>query len=344
MITIEFGSWRPGAIAAAAVAGVLVVATPASAVTSSVSLTSSRSVMTLGETVRESGAVSPAQPGKVVSLQRYSGGAWHTIANQALNGYSRYSFTTRPTATGTWTFRTVKPVFGSYSRAVSASRTVRVVPRPTVSLSFASAAIDAGTGPTLTYGTSGVPAGYAVRLQRQFGTAAVWRDVQPLALSGTTTAPSLTMGKYIYRVGVIAPTGVLVAWQQGAVAAYGDVPLTQLMQVQSHTVQIGTQLFRYAYEFGSGTTTFLHMDSTSCRSVRFSVGKTGTATSNGGSVDVVQETADAQSLHVMSNEVKAFTASLTGDAVDLNISDTSGDDGYTYVDGVLSCYTADGMR
>ncbi|MCW2587099.1 MAG: putative thermolysin family peptidase, partial [Frankiales bacterium] len=44
-----------------------------------------------GRAFTVSGSVSPAHAGKQVLLQRYSSGAWHTVAKTALNGASRYS-------------------------------------------------------------------------------------------------------------------------------------------------------------------------------------------------------------------------------------------------------------
>ncbi len=304
--------------------------------------TASRTGIALGETVRITGSVSPSQGGRVY-LQRYASGAWRNLVSSTLSS-SRYAFTLKPNAVGSWKLRTYKPAAGSFSAGASPARLVSVAARPTVAWQFTNDQVDADSQPVYTYATTGVPSGYVVRLQRQAGTAGAWQNVQTLSRSGQGTAPGVGQGQYVYRVVVLSPNGTAVVAQNRVLRSFADVPMGRLQNRQTRTVQINGQLFRYIVEVGYGRGTVLHFDKTSCRSVALSLGKDGSASSPGGAVYVVQETGDLQTVRIASNEIKQATVTLTGDAVDLDLEDASGDDGYSYLDATLSCSSADGLR
>ncbi len=59
----------------------------------------------VGTAVAVTGALTPAAPGQVVTLQRYRGGAWHGVARQALSATGTFRFVVAPDALGWWSYR-----------------------------------------------------------------------------------------------------------------------------------------------------------------------------------------------------------------------------------------------
>ena len=59
----------------------------------------------VGQAVAVSGAVTPAAPGEVVTLQRYRGGSWHGVARQAQSATGTFRFVVAPDAPGEWSYR-----------------------------------------------------------------------------------------------------------------------------------------------------------------------------------------------------------------------------------------------
>ena len=76
---------------------------------SKTTLASSAKTILLGKTVKLSGKVSPATTGNAkIQYRRTTSGTWKTAVNTfALNASSGYSKTYRPSAKGTWYFRTL---------------------------------------------------------------------------------------------------------------------------------------------------------------------------------------------------------------------------------------------
>ncbi|MDX6273524.1 MAG: bacillolysin [Frankiales bacterium] len=63
------------------------------------------STFTLGHSFTVSGVVSPKYTGRTVALQRYTAGAWRNVLTKPLSTSGSYSFTYKPTARGTYSFR-----------------------------------------------------------------------------------------------------------------------------------------------------------------------------------------------------------------------------------------------
>ena len=93
---------------------------------SKTTLAKSASTILLGKTVKLSGKVTPATTGNVkIQYRRTTSGTWKTAVNTfALNASSGYSKTYRPSAKGTWYFRTLYA--GNTTVASSTSPTVKV--------------------------------------------------------------------------------------------------------------------------------------------------------------------------------------------------------------------------
>lgn len=83
---------------------------------------------TIGVTARGylSGGVAPGHVRKLVYLQRYWGGAWHTLREVALSATSRYTFAVRPGRAGKYRYRVVKRADADHATGVSAERVLTV--------------------------------------------------------------------------------------------------------------------------------------------------------------------------------------------------------------------------
>lgn len=65
----------------------------------------SSSSVSVGRGTVLSGTVYPSSRGKVLTLQRRSGGKWVTVGSLTLGSTSRYAFTVKPASKGTWYYR-----------------------------------------------------------------------------------------------------------------------------------------------------------------------------------------------------------------------------------------------
>jgi Tol biopolymer transport system component len=72
------------------------------------------------------GSVAPGHAGKTVYLQRYYGGAWHSLKSARLSSTSRYSFSVRPSRAGKFRYRVVKPADTDHLRGISPERILTV--------------------------------------------------------------------------------------------------------------------------------------------------------------------------------------------------------------------------
>jgi hypothetical protein len=95
-------------------------------VTPLVSLALSATRTTVGRAVTLAGGVRPAHAGQLVSVQRWSGGVWRTIASARLSSASQYRYALKPGARGTWRLRVVKGADGDHLVACSPTRTLYV--------------------------------------------------------------------------------------------------------------------------------------------------------------------------------------------------------------------------
>ncbi|MBY8871819.1 S8 family serine peptidase [Micromonospora sp. PLK6-60] len=86
----------------------------------------SKTSFPLGGTVALSGSVAPGHAGQTVYLQRLVSGVWKTQTSKALSSTSGYSFSIKPTARGTYSYRVYKPGDSDHATAYSPSRSFKV--------------------------------------------------------------------------------------------------------------------------------------------------------------------------------------------------------------------------
>lgn len=85
-----------------------------------------RSTIRLGEAAVMSGYVSPEHARQRVYLQRYSAGAWRTVASRTLWSSSRFAFTVRPSARGSFMYRVYKGADADHVASWSGRRALEV--------------------------------------------------------------------------------------------------------------------------------------------------------------------------------------------------------------------------
>lgn len=222
--------------------------------------------------------------------------------------------------------------------------------RPTASFSFKHNRISAGVKPVINYKTTNLPKGSSIYLQRQYGTARVWKNVKQLAArSGTASAPAVQMGKYLYRIRVRKSGRTVVTSATRTLYSYGKVKLSNLCvpggwgTCDAQTVQIGSTIFTYVIGAGDGYpyyVSLLQFKSTSCRSMSLQFGTDDTASGAEAYIEVIQSRSDPQYGSVAIDSIGNFSPKLDGGPFYLEVSETNGNE--TYVNGHASCYTSSG--
>jgi hypothetical protein len=91
----------------------------------------------------------------------------------------------------------------------------------------------AGASVGYAYAASGFPRGTRVALQRQEGTADSWRTVASKpAGNGSGQLAALPLGRYAFRLAVIAHSRRILAQQHRVLEVYGQVPLSRLFALE----------------------------------------------------------------------------------------------------------------
>jgi hypothetical protein len=230
--------------------------------------------------------------------------------------------------------------------------------RSSITFSFANAKVSAKQSATLNY-SANVPAGSTLAVQREFGTANVWRNVTSLpSTSGTASVPGVAMGEYHYRI--VAKHGTqLVTSASHPLYSYGTVHLDHLCNNPSGalelrmantcdgaTVQIGGTVFSYAGEIEPSQTPqydiAVQATASTCRSITVQWGISDNDSRSGttATLTVARADADPRSGTVPTGQVGTLQATLDRTAWNIDLSASEGDEDEVAINGVLSCYTA----
>lgn len=225
--------------------------------------------------------------------------------------------------------------------------------RPTASFTFVHDKVNAGTRPSLTYTTAHLPKGSVRFLQRQFGFGHVWKNVERLPrAAGTTTAPAVPMGKYEYRLRVVASGKQVTVSKTHPLFSYGRVSYTDLCKsatyaddCNSGAVQIGNTAFTYAETADPAAfpsySEELSDNTTSCSSITVTWGDASTNTSENSYIKIIQSATDPQKSSTPNGTLGKLVAKLDGGPFFLDDSTDSGGDN-TYFNGSARCYTSTG--
>lgn len=227
-------------------------------------------------------------------------------------------------------------------------------PRPSAAFAFKHDSVDKGIRPILTYRTAHLPRRSVVYLQRQFGSARVWKNVELLKKAAATiTAPGVQIGKYEYRIWVGKSRRTVVTSAVHPLYSYGRVGLGALCPASgylavctSSTVQIGTTIFTFVVMVDNGVDaypnyeTVIQLNSTSCDSLSLQFATDDS--NNGGEayVEVIQSRSDPQNGSTPIDTIGNFSATLNGGPFYLEGSENNA--ARVYLNGWAMCYTTSG--
>jgi hypothetical protein len=222
-------------------------------------------------------------------------------------------------------------------------------------LTLASSQVDAGSAFNVTYQTTGVSGSARVYLQRQFGTAKVWKSVRQLkGAEGTVSAPSVQIGEYKYRILILVGRKMMTSatktlYSYGSIA-FGTVCLNHKISNSGNcstgTAQEGTTILSYAGEFGSQNyPTYdqaLSARTTTCRSVtlQFAMQTVSISTAY---VQIIQSASDPQAQSTGPGTIGTFSATLDGGPWILNVASSNSQYDYVLINGTFNCYSTTGF-
>ena len=245
-------------------------------------------------------------------------------------------------------------------------------PKPTPTLTIPNNHVTANKPFNVRYSSSHVPRGSTLFLQRQFGSAHVWKNVKRLAgTHGATSAPGVQMGEYGYRVAISKPHKASIYSRGRNVFVYGNIPFTTLCSArnvqwgnfdngcQSGSAQVGNYLFQAAATFsaeGSYNASAPNVNlavapSTSCRALHLDYGESNYDNQfAGGNMMITQIVVQAHSDPV-SVTFPGGTLQHTDVALDGGPFQITDESSYTgagslsvLVNGSLNCFTSNGVR
>jgi hypothetical protein len=242
--------------------------------------------------------------------------------------------------------------FLSLMTAIVLTSATSAYAKPSLTLTLPSQA-DAGT-PTH-FSWSG-PSGGHLAVQRQVGTAHVWRTVARLSrTTGSGQLPALPLGAYTLRIVHINAHGTILAQRGRSLHVFGSVPFSQLLAGWSHpgpgTYSWPGGIFDYflRYYSDSGFAGQFTVSSSACRSLHVDfvpelyTGVSGAAT--GVTVTVVQPAADPVSASTAADTMGSLDATISpGMSWGIQDSATPANTA-TYIDmnGSASCYSSQSL-
>lgn len=244
-----------------------------------------------------------------------------------------------------------------------AAKPMSAAAKPRVSFSFKNNRIQSSAHPVVRYTSAHLPFGSKLELQRQFGTARVWKNVVLLkGRSGTQTIAKVQMGRYRYRIRVVHRTSTVVLSATKQLYSYGRVTLADLCNESNNsievrnanncstqTVQVGEHIFTYLIEdsppgWPSTSTEVTSSGKTSCRNISIQFALDNNAPSQDVAyVQVIQSSADQQSKSVGTAVIGNAYFSLDGGPWYLNIATSNAYNDNEYVNAYLSCWSQNGI-
>ena len=200
-----------------------------------------------------------------------------------------------------------------------------------------------------------VPAGSVLYLQKQEGTARVWKSIKAWkSTSGSALAPGVPLGMWTYRIIAVHAGRVLAASEPRVLYAYGNVPLGVICRghgvcTTPHTEVVATHAFTWVTGIDTTFATeypkfyaILNANSTTCRSAVLEFASQRPTTPGTGKtyIELLQASSDPQEASTGPNSVGVLRATLDGGPWYVEVSDTQGKG--VVVNGTWSCYTPTG--
>jgi hypothetical protein len=222
-----------------------------------------------------------------------------------------------------------------------------------VGLTIPNSQVSADAPISINFSSTRLPAGTAVHIQQQVGTAHVWKTVaSATGTSGSKTLAGKGMGVYEFRIVAVLHRRTLASSPPRAVYFYGPVTMTTLCTAlntpcSSGTEQIGTTVYEYAEgpnapgfrypEFGE---TF-HDNHITCRSAVITFASDRPSSSNIAYLRLLQASSEPQEASTPGLTVGTFDISFDSGPWYLDNSNTDGSN--DVVNGTFSCYTPTGL-
>jgi hypothetical protein len=240
---------------------------------------------------------------------------------------------------------------------------------PTVTLTATPRGIDIGQRPSFSYTTSGVSASATLILQRQFGTAGVWKRVASAApASGTVSGAKLpALGRYHYRMVAKSTTGrVLATSKRNVVRVYDDIVLPSRNSPCDFatgcdgSIQVGDSIFTYTDGIGDpesmgytgeypnyAQSLYFKPPGTTCRSITLDFAGDEQQPGTTIFLKFVQESLDPVTSSTSTGEVGTVTVPLDGGPLNIDASyQVANGSHYEAVVFTVhgSCFTSDGLK
>ena len=227
--------------------------------------------------------------------------------------------------------------------------------RPSVSLNFPNNRVSANQAFGAAYSSAHLPKGAVLDLQRQFGTAHVWKLIKKLPGKMGQVAPTTVgMGRYNYRVIVVLRRKTIAVSATRALYAYGPVALSSICKApqvtgpfscQPNTEQVGATVFDSALLTDANIypayTNALTGTKTTCRSMHLLFAQDDHFGSTTTYVQLVQSASDPQSASSPPDTVGVLNAHLDGGSWILDTALATGEG--MFLNGSFDCYTPSGF-
>lgn len=252
---------------------------------------------------------------------------------------------------------------GTAAPAAASSQTFAPNAKPRATFSFKENRINSTAKPIVRYSSANLASGSKLELERQFGTARVWKNVALLkGRSGKETVPRVQMGRYRYRIRVYRKGQTVVFSATKLLYSYSRIPLANVCNdnqnngnvyvndtsgCQTSTVQVNGTVFTYLIQDDPPQPPNYDQDvtfgaSTTCRSISLQFSMDNNAQpSDTAYLELVQSSADPQKASAGDGQIGNAYFGLSGGPWDLDLS-VSGNDN-EYVNGYLSCWSASGL-
>jgi hypothetical protein len=242
---------------------------------------------------------------------------------------------------------------GLFSNADAAST------HSSVTWSFTTVRVNAGTPVAATLSYSGLPGGAKVIFERQFGTKKVMRAVERLSVSGSgsqaVTLPQVQMGSYGYMVLATRANGaVILKTAMRELYSFGTVPLSMLCNVPQATfnngcgpgtVQVGSNLFQFEMVGNSdgfrppqyGTDVIIPANGCRTITLTFALSSSNSQVNELAYIQIIQTSLDPAMSSTPVGTVGTLTTNLDGGPFYIENASTNGDT--VYYNGSASCWS-----
>jgi len=233
--------------------------------------------------------------------------------------------------------------------------TVGAAPRFHATFAIPNDRINASNPFAISFSTTNVPRGARIFLQREFGTAKVWKSVTSLhGRSGAATAPGVPLGQYLYRVDIVVGRASSASSPK-PLYAYGTVPFQTVCaaffgQCASQTEQVGSTIFTYVYQASVSLypkySQVISAKSTTCRTGTLQFAQPNSVVNNDAYVQIIQSATDPENGSGAPGTIGTFAINFDGGPWILNVSSANSLNGYTspvQINGVFDCYSTTGF-